>query len=55
MPRRACLPLMRRIREVDGNLQTVILMQVENELGGIPDARDLLRTSKRRVRPGGAP
>jgi beta-galactosidase GanA len=37
---RAFAALMRRIREVDGDIHTVILMQVENEVGVIPDARD---------------
>ena len=37
---RAFAALMRRIREVDGNFHTVILIQVENEAGVIPDARD---------------
>jgi hypothetical protein len=32
--------LMRRIREVDGEAHTVLLIQVENEVGVIPDARD---------------
>jgi beta-galactosidase GanA len=37
---RAFARLMRRIREVDGDSHTVIMIQVENEVGGIPDARD---------------
>jgi beta-galactosidase GanA len=37
---RAFAALMRRIREVDGNIHTVILVQIENEVGVIPDARD---------------
>ena len=37
---RAFAALMRRIREVDSNAHTVIMMQVENEVGVIPDARD---------------
>jgi len=37
---RAFAALMRRIREVDGDAHTVILVQVENEVGVIPDARD---------------
>lgn len=32
--------LMRRLREVDGEAHTVIMIQVENEVGVIPDARD---------------
>ncbi|MBV9404747.1 MAG: DUF5597 domain-containing protein [Acidobacteriaceae bacterium] len=32
--------LMRRIRQVDGDAHTVLMMQVENEVGVIPDARD---------------
>jgi len=31
---------MRRIREVDGDAHTVIMVQVENEVGMLPDARD---------------
>jgi hypothetical protein len=38
--RRAFAALMRRTREVDGEAHTVILIQVENEVGVIPDARD---------------
>jgi hypothetical protein len=37
---RAFSALMRRIREVDGDAHTVIMIQVENEVGVIPDARD---------------
>lgn len=37
---RAFAALMRRIREVDGEAHTVIMIQVENEVGVIPDARD---------------
>jgi hypothetical protein len=37
---RAFTALMRRVREVDGDAHTVILVQVENEVGMIPDARD---------------
>jgi len=37
---RAFAALMRRIREVDGEAHTVILVQIENEVGVIPDARD---------------
>lgn len=37
---RAFAALLRRIREVDGDAHTVILVQVENEVGVIPDARD---------------
>ena len=32
--------LMRRIREIDSNDHTVIMVQIENEVGVIPDARD---------------
>ncbi len=32
--------LMRHIREIDGEAHTVIMIQVENEVGMIPDARD---------------
>jgi len=31
---------MRHVKEVDGNQHTVIMVQVENEIGMIPDARD---------------
>jgi len=37
---RAFSALMRRIREIDGAAHTVIMIQVENEVGMIPDARD---------------
>jgi hypothetical protein len=37
---KAFAALMRRIREVDGDAHTVILVQVENEVGVIPDGRD---------------
>lgn len=37
---RAFAALMRRIREIDGETHTVIMIQVENEVGVIPDARD---------------
>jgi len=37
---RAFAALMRRIREVDGSVHTVIMVQVENEVGVIPDPRD---------------
>jgi hypothetical protein len=37
---RAFAALMRRIREVDGDAHTVIMVQVENEVGVIPEARD---------------
>ena len=37
---RAFASLMRRIREVDGGFHTVIMIQIENEVGVIPDARD---------------
>ncbi len=37
---RAFAALMRRIREIDGGTHTVIMVQVENEVGVIPDARD---------------
>jgi hypothetical protein len=32
--------LMRHLREVDGNTHTVLMMQVENEVGVIPESRD---------------
>lgn len=37
---RAFAALMRHLREVDAREQTVIMVQVENEIGMIPDARD---------------
>ena len=37
---RAFAALMKRIREIDGDQHTVLMMQVENEVGMIPDARD---------------
>ena len=37
---RALSALMRRIREIDGSAHTVLMIQVENEIGVIPDARD---------------
>ena len=37
---RAFAAFMRHVREVDGNDHTVIMVQVENEIGMIPDSRD---------------
>ena len=37
---RAFAAFMRHLREVDGNEHTVIMVQVENEIGMIPDSRD---------------
>jgi hypothetical protein len=37
---RAFAALMRRIRAIDADAHTVIMIQVENEVGVIPDARD---------------
>ena len=37
---RAFAALMRRIREIDGDRHTVLMIQVQNEVGVIPDARD---------------
>ena len=37
---RAFVALMRHIRKVDGDKRTVIMVQVENEVGMIPEARD---------------
>jgi beta-galactosidase GanA len=37
---RAFAAVMKHIREIDGTEHTVILVQVENEIGMIPDARD---------------
>ncbi len=39
--------LMRHIRSVDGQAQTVVLVQVENEIGMIPDARDYCEPANR--------
>lgn len=37
---RAFTALMRHLREIDGTQHTVVLVQVENEIGMIPEARD---------------
>jgi beta-galactosidase GanA len=37
---RAFAALMRRLKEMDGDTGTVLMVQVENEVGVIPDARD---------------
>ncbi|MBN2369648.1 MAG: beta-galactosidase, partial [Vicinamibacteria bacterium] len=37
---RAFAALMRRLREIDGADHTVVMVQVENEIGMIPEARD---------------
>ena len=37
---RAFAALMRHLREVDGSRHTVLMVQVENEIGMIPEARD---------------
>lgn len=37
---RAFAALMHRVKEIDGDTGTVIMVQVENEVGVIPDARD---------------
>ncbi len=37
---RAFAALMRHLREVDGDAHTVLMMQVENEIGVIPESRD---------------
>jgi len=37
---RAFAALLKHVGEIDGTLHTVILVQVENEIGMIPDARD---------------
>ena len=37
---RAFAAFMRHLREIDGNDHTVIMIQVENEIGMIPDSRD---------------
>ncbi len=38
--KKAFASLMKHLREIDNNEQTVIMIQVENEVGMIPDARD---------------
>jgi beta-galactosidase GanA len=38
--KKAFTALMRHIREVDGRLHTVLMIQVENEIGMLPEARD---------------
>jgi beta-galactosidase GanA len=37
---RAFVALMRHLREIDGRQHTVIMVQVENEIGMLPEARD---------------
>lgn len=37
---RAFAALMRRVKEIDGDRHTVLMIQVQNEVGVIPDARD---------------
>ncbi len=37
---RAFAALMRHLKQVDGDMRTVIMMQVENEVGVIPESRD---------------
>ena len=37
---RAFRALMRRVKEVDGDAHTVLMVQVENEVGVVPEARD---------------
>ena len=37
---RACAAFMRHLRQIDGQQHTVIMVQVENEIGMIPEARD---------------
>jgi len=37
---RAFAALMRHVKETDGDARTVIMVQVENEVGAIPDSRD---------------
>jgi beta-galactosidase GanA len=37
---RAFVALMRHLREIDGQKHTVVMVQVENEIGMIPEARD---------------
>jgi len=42
---RAFAAFMRHVKEVDGNNHTVIMVQVENEIGMIPDSRDRSATA----------
>src|SRR2546425_11073066 len=44
---RAFAAFMRHLREVDGNDHTVIMVQVENEIGMIPDSRDRCATAEK--------
>jgi len=44
---RAFAALMRHIRETDEKERTVIMVQVENEIGMIPEARDYSRTANK--------
>jgi beta-galactosidase GanA len=46
---RAFAALMRRIKDVDSDTHTVIMVQVENEVGTMPDARDPLPRGERRL------
>ncbi len=47
---RAFAALMRHLRETDGDRHTVVMVQVENEIGMIPEARDQERGGGRGVR-----
>ncbi|MBN1976775.1 MAG: DUF5597 domain-containing protein [Anaerolineae bacterium] len=42
---RAFAALMRRLREIDGEQNTVVMVQVENEIGMLPCARDMSETA----------
>lgn len=42
---RAFSALMKHVREFDGQDQTVVMVQVENEIGMIPDARDYCKSA----------
>ena len=44
---KAFTALMRHIREVDSIKQTVIMIQVENEIGMLPDARDYCKSANK--------
>jgi hypothetical protein len=44
---RAFAALMGRIREIDGDRHTVLMVQVENEPGCIPEARDYSESAER--------
>jgi len=45
---------MRHIKEVDGQRHTVLMMQVENEVGVLRDSRDRSAPANRALRAGAA-